>query len=63
MGLFSCPQGGNIMPIDDREKEIQSMASATEEDRQKQVDLLIARAQDPDDPYDGHHGHDRTVGA
>lgn len=51
------------MPIDDREKEIQAMPSDTEEQRQKQVDLLIARALDPDDPYDGHHGHDRTVGA
>lgn len=28
--------------------------------RQAQVDELCARAQDPDDVYDGHHGTDRS---
>lgn len=49
--------------MDDLEQQIQAMPSGTPEDRQKQVDMLIARALDPDDPYDGHHGHDRTAGA
>jgi len=29
--------------------------------RQAQVDALMARAQDPDDEYDGHHGTDRSA--
>lgn len=49
--------------MDDLEKQIHAMPSGTEEERQKQVDLLIARALDPNDPYSGHHGHDRTAGA
>lgn len=29
-------------------------------ERQARVDELCARAQDPDDVYDGHHGTDRS---
>lgn len=32
------------------------------DEREAEVQALIARALDPDDPYDGHHGNDRTVG-
>lgn len=28
--------------------------------RQAEVDALIARALNPDDDYDGHHGNDRS---
>lgn len=28
--------------------------------REQEVEALIARALDPDDPYDGHHGNDRS---
>jgi hypothetical protein len=34
--------------------------SKTQEEREAEVDALIARAKDPDDPYDGHHGTDRS---
>lgn len=33
---------------------------STVEEREAEVAALIARAQDPDDPYDGHHGTDRS---
>lgn len=33
---------------------------STQEDRELEVAALMARAQDPDDPYDGHHGTDRS---
>ena len=29
-------------------------------EREAEVEALIARATDPDDSYDGHHGNDRT---
>lgn len=32
----------------------------TFEEREAEVAALIARAQNPDDPYDGHHGTDRS---
>lgn len=33
----------------------------TREEREAETAALIARANDPDDPYDGHHGRDRTI--
>ena len=37
------------------------MAHGSEqEDREAEVEYLMQRAQDPDDPYDGHHGNDRS---
>lgn len=33
---------------------------STREEREAEVAALIARAQDPDDEYDGHHGTDRS---
>lgn len=30
----------------------------TEAEREAEVAALIARAEDPDDEYDGHHGND-----
>jgi len=33
---------------------------STVEEREAEVAALIARAQDPDDTYDGHHGTDRS---
>ena len=38
------------------------VADKTQAEREAEVDALIARAQDPEDEYDGHHGHDRTAG-
>lgn len=32
----------------------------SEEAREAEVAALIARAIDPNDPYDGHHGTDRS---
>lgn len=36
------------------------MASSTKEEREAEIAALIARAQDPDDEYDAHHGTDRS---
>jgi hypothetical protein len=36
------------------------MTGKTMAERQAEVDALIARALDPADPYDGHHGRDRS---
>lgn len=33
---------------------------STQAEREAEVQALIARALDPDDPYDGHHGTDRS---
>lgn len=33
---------------------------STRADREAEVAALIARALDPDDDYDGHHGDDRA---
>lgn len=33
---------------------------ATREEREAEVAELMRRAQDPADPYDGHHGTDRS---
>ena len=33
---------------------------STQAEREAEVEALIARAQDPDDVYDGHHGTDRS---
>lgn len=44
----------------EREAAIYAMPSSTVEERQAQVDALIALAQDPTDAYDGHHGNDRS---
>lgn len=33
---------------------------STREEREAEVAALIARAQDPDDEYDSHHGTDRS---
>lgn len=33
---------------------------STQEEREAEVTILIARAQDDNDPYDGHHGNDRS---
>lgn len=33
---------------------------STQVEREAEVQALIARALDPDDPYDGHHGTDRS---
>lgn len=32
----------------------------TIDEREAEVDALMARAQDPADEYDGHHGSDRS---
>lgn len=32
---------------------------STQAEREAEVEELIRRAQDPNDPYDGHHGNDR----
>lgn len=32
----------------------------TVEEREAEVDVLMHRAKDPNDPYDGHHGTDRS---
>jgi hypothetical protein len=37
------------------------MAEKTEAEREVEVVELIKRAQDPDDPYTGHHGDDTTA--
>jgi len=34
--------------------------SQYQKDRQAEVDALIARANDLNDPYDGHHGNDTS---
>lgn len=34
---------------------------STEAEREAEVAALIAKALDPNDPYDGHHGNDRTA--
>jgi hypothetical protein len=36
------------------------MTGKTQAERAAEVAVLIARAQDPDDPYDAHHGTDRS---
>jgi hypothetical protein len=36
------------------------MADSDVESREAEVAALIARALDPEDPYDGHHGNDRS---
>jgi len=36
------------------------MSDKTEADREAEVGALIARAIDPSDVYDGHHGTDRS---
>jgi hypothetical protein len=33
---------------------------STLEEREAEVAELMRRAQDPEDPYDGHHGTDRS---
>lgn len=33
---------------------------STQEEREAEVAALIARAKDPDDEYDAHHGTDRS---
>lgn len=33
---------------------------STQEEREAEVAALIARALDPEDGYDGHHGNDRS---
>lgn len=33
---------------------------STQAEREAEVAALIARAKDPEDPYDGHHGTDRS---
>lgn len=33
---------------------------STQEEREAEVAALIARALDPQDAYDGHHGNDRS---
>lgn len=33
---------------------------STQQEREAEIAALIARAQDPDDAYDGHHGTDRS---
>lgn len=33
---------------------------STREEREAEVAALMARAQDPNDPYDAHHGTDRS---
>jgi len=33
---------------------------STQAEREAEVQARIARALDPDDPYDGHHGTDRS---
>lgn len=37
------------------------MSSKTQAQREAEVAELMRRAQDPDDPYDGHHGTDRSA--
>jgi hypothetical protein len=32
-----------------------------EKEREAEVAVLVLRAQDPDDEYDGHHGTDRSA--
>lgn len=36
------------------------MSEKTQAEREAEVAALIARALDPDDSYDGHHGNDRS---
>jgi hypothetical protein len=36
------------------------MTSDDAKAREAEVEALIARALDPADPYDGHHGNDRS---
>lgn len=43
------------------ETAIYAWPSDTQEQREAQVAALIALANDPAHPYDGHHGHDRTA--
>lgn len=33
---------------------------STQQEREAQVEELMRRCQDPDDPYDAHHGTDRS---
>lgn len=33
---------------------------STEAEREAEVEALICKANDPDDPYNGHHGTDRA---
>lgn len=35
----------------------------TQAERETEVVILIARALDPEDSYDGHHGNDRSEGS
>ena len=36
---------------------------STQAEREAEVEILIARAKDPNDPYDYHHGSDRSEDA
>lgn len=49
------------MAITPEEQDIYSWPSDTPEQRQAQVDALIALAEDPTHPYDAHHGTDRSA--
>ena len=33
---------------------------STRAEREAEIEALVARAKDPDDPYDYHHGTDRS---
>lgn len=44
----------------DRETEAAIRSGLTQAQREAEIERLIARANDPDDPYDGHHGQDRS---
>lgn len=45
------------MPNENNES---SIAVIERKAREAEVEALIARALDPEDPYDGHHGNDRS---
>lgn len=50
------------MQDDDTDLPVETPAEQrARELREAEVDALIARAQDPLDPYDGHHGNDRSA--
>lgn len=44
-------------PLDDQQAAALAAARAA---RETETSTLIARAVDPNDPYDGHHGNDRS---
>lgn len=52
------PVGGSPESV---EAEAILRSGMTREEREAATAELIARANDPADPYDGHHGADRTV--